>query len=252
MTSADLDSAAASTFVDDWVTAVPWWQESWKQHRVEFGRQAARAFLQNFAALAASRAYAGDAPDWVYFVRALEFLENASGSDPLIDELIAKSFLGKLPDLVPIRDVLVPHLGPKLRAEYDRERDRNSPAAPSPTSDFIDLLAAANPATAAVVKEHASDWGHIHPYGLMSDLVRAATEWLESPGGRLSLEETLRTIDDAYGKDYEVDELIATGFVEALPYPEEDGAEMLGMLGPKLRAEYNLERPAYQLPDPRV
>jgi hypothetical protein len=46
----------------------------------------------------------------------------------------------------------------------------------------------------------------------------------------------------------EVDELIATGFVENLPYPHEVGAEMLELLGPKLRAEYRLQRPGWWTP----
>jgi len=59
-TASDLDSAAASTFVDRLVTAVPWWQQTWSEHRLEFGHQAARAFLRTAAALTASRAFAGD------------------------------------------------------------------------------------------------------------------------------------------------------------------------------------------------
>jgi len=166
----------------------------------------------------------------------------------MVDALIATSFLGKLPDPELLRDVVVPYLGPKLRAELHRERERRASTDSSPTTDFIDNLAAADPAVAAAVGEHSADWGHVHPYGLMSDLVRAATVWMRSTTGRQALRVMLRAIEDAYGEDYEVDELIAAGFVEALPYPQEEGAEMLGLLGPKLRAEYNLERPAHQIP----
>lgn len=57
----------------------------------------------------------------------------------------------------------------------------------------------------------------------------------------------LADLDDADGHDDEVDELIATGFVENLPYPDEEGAEMLELLGPKLHAEYNVERPRHRI-----
>lgn len=100
-----------------------------------------------------------------------------------------------------------------------------------------------------MLREHLADEeDELLPHMFMADLVRAATGWLSTEDGRAALVSVLTAFDDAYGHDYEVDELIATGFVENLPYPHEEGAEMLSMLGPKLRAEYNHERPAHQIP----
>jgi len=104
---------------------------------------------------------------------------------------------------------------------------------------------------ARALREHLADEdGELLPHMFMADLIRAATEWLRSEDGRAVLASVLASFEDAYGHDYEVDELIATGFVEALPYPHDKGAELLAMLGPKLRAEYNLERPAYKIEEP--
>ena len=102
---------------------------------------------------------------------------------------------------------------------------------------------------ADVLREHLADEeDELLPHMFMADLVRAATGWLSTEDGRAALVSVLTAFDDAYGHDYEVDELIATGFVENLPYPHEVGAEMLELLGPKLRAEYRLQRPGWWTP----
>jgi hypothetical protein len=46
------------------------------------------------------------------------------------------------------------------------------------------------------------------------------------------------------GTDAAVDNLIAVGFLEMLPYEDEPGAEIVGMLGSGLRAELDRLREA--------
>lgn len=239
-------------FVELLVEAVPWWTETWHQHRADYGVQAPEAFLRTVAALTASRTFAGDAPDWEQFEQTLEFLESEFGADPAIDALIATSFLAKVPDPAMLGARVSSYLGPKLHVEFELQRLGKGFATPSTTSAFMMDLATAEPPVAAVLRMHMTDWGELLSHIFMDDLVRAAIVWLGTAEGRSSAVSMLAFLEDAYGQDYEVDELIATGFVENLPYPHDKGAAILTMLGPKLRGQYNIQRPSFRIGDTRA
>jgi hypothetical protein len=49
-------------------------------------------------------------------------------------------------------------------------------------------------------------------------------------------------VEEEYGVDADVDELIASGFVVPLPYPAEPGGDLVRLLGPKLQAELDRQR----------
>jgi len=242
----------AEAFVDLLIDSVPWWTETWSQHRMDYDAQAPQAFLRTVAALTASRTFAGNAPDWEQFEHTLGFLETEFGADPAIDALIATSFLAKIPDPDMLGARVSSHLGPKLHAEFERQQRGEGYSSPSTTSAFMMDLATAQAPVAGVLRAHMTDWGELLSHIFMDDLVRAAIVWLNTAEGRVSVASMLAAFEDAYGRDYEIDELIGTGFIENLPYPHDDGAELLTMLGPKLRAEYNLERAAHQIQDPRA
>jgi len=102
---------------------------------------------------------------------------------------------------------------------------------------------------AGALREHpAGEEDELLPHIFMGDLVRAVVACLNTPEGSESVVALLAAFEDACGHDYEIDELIATGFVENFPFPYEDGAEMLTMLGPKLRAEYAILFSGHEIP----
>ena len=47
----------------------------------------------------------------------------------------------------------------------------------------------------------------------------------------------LEVLEAEFGADHQVDELIAVSFLEQLPYPGQPGAELVTLLGPRLRVE---------------
>jgi hypothetical protein len=64
-------------------------------------------------------------------------------------------------------------------------------------------------------------------------------------GDPVAADEVRRVLDlleAELGAGRAVDEAIAVSFVENLPYPEQPGADIADLLGPKLRAEYDRQR----------
>jgi hypothetical protein len=248
----------AGRFVEHLVDAVPWWDNIWRQHQTDFGGQAPQAFLRTVAMMTAARIGGGAAdvdgraPDGLPISATLDYLESAltaakNANDPDVEALVGDSFVARLPSADVVGADVAPFLGPALSADLAHRRATGPAVTPART--LIPDLAAANPAMAGVLDSHIADWDELLPTTYFADLVRACVRWLgsgEAPH-RESVASVLGDLDTAYGNDVEVDELISTGFVENLPYPDEEGAGMLAMLGPKLRAEYNLERPGHQL-----
>lgn len=240
------------SFINRLVNRLIWWSDGWPDYQQEYGEQAPAAFLRQIAYMTSGRIAAGVAYDDLPIDATLAFLESEFGVDPTIDSLIAVSFLANIP--APEHGTIdtADRLGPKLGAELERHRAGGGIPVPTPYADFVNALAGHHEAVAEALREHLIDEDDdLLPHIFMGDLVRAAIEWLGTADGRASVVSVLAALDNAYGHDYEVDELIATGFVENLPYPNDSGAQLLTMLGPKLRAEYNLERPSYQIQDPR-
>ena len=235
-------------FVDLLVEAEPWWSDSWAYHRDNFGVQAPAAFLRTVAMLGTARLAAGG-PDLDAVHATLSFLESQFGADPVVDTLITDAYLAHLPDPALLGFDVAGALGPRLAEQLARVRRGEAVSVRSAADALIPDLATADPAFASVLRTHLADWGELLPTSYLSDLVRACTAWIGSGEAtdRARVESVLAALDAAYGHDFEVDELIATGFVENLPYPHEDGAAMLTLLGPRLRAEYQAERPGTPL-----
>lgn len=257
MSSTATPDGAAGRFADDFVGVLPWWSTIWHDHAA-FGGDAPRAFFRTVAAMTAARVGAGSidadgrAPDGLPVRETVEFLDTAfvtarAGGDADLVMLITGSFVAQLPSPATIGIDVARSLGPALRIELARRR-AIGPAA-TPAAALIPGLAAANRAMARVLDEHLAEWDELLPTSYFADLVRACGRWLGSgdPVEGAAAQTVLADIDAVYGGDYEADEMIATGFVENLPYPDEDGAELLSLLGPKLRAEYETQRPGNPL-----
>jgi hypothetical protein len=227
-----------TAFVDLLVELEPQWMELWTRCERDYRDLAPWIVLRTIA-----RDLSDTDPD---FRSVLDILEYQFGRDAAVDELILGAFLTRLRPSA--TQAGRPHLGPDLRAALDLRIQGEGKRVGWAYSAFVTDLAVENPAVAEVLREHlADDDGEVLPHILMDDLVRAAIVWLSTDDGRASVVSLLAALEHVYGHDYEVDELIATGFVENLPYPDEDGAELLNLLGPKLRAEYNAERPSHQI-----
>jgi hypothetical protein len=54
--------------------------------------------------------------------------------------------------------------------------------------------------------------------------------------------EVFDLMENEFGLDEAVDELISTSFVENMPYPKEPGAHIVRLLGPKLTAVLHRQR----------
>jgi len=234
------------SFVERLVRSIRRWTDDWRWHQHNQGEQAPAVFLRSAAAACSTSVVDQGSVDRVGVDATFAFLESEFGTDRLVDSLIGDSFLAALPGLDLSGVDVSLRLGPNLRSELERQRTANQTPV---TVEFVNQLAATHAAVAESLRENLVDWDYeLIPYLFMGDLVRAVIGWLETVGGRESLASLLATFEDAYGHDDEVDNLIALGFVENLPFPHEKGAEMLSMLGPKLRAEYAILFSGHQIP----
>jgi hypothetical protein len=170
-------------------------------------------------------------------------IEAEYGEDPDVDELVDGCFLALLsaveggPDP---REVL----GPKLSAVIGERRDWR--AAPGAVA-FVDRVTEAVPALLRLAAENEyGDRGDVLVHGFLGDVAFREVDNYRS-GGPVAMEE-VRTVvallERELGTDRGVDEAIAVSFVENLPYPDEPGADLADLLGPKLRAELDRQRPA--------
>ena len=129
-------------------------------------------------------------------------------------------------------------LGPKLRAVVEAKRAWR---ARPPDAELVRRLLDAVPALEPLAREHT--YGDredvlVHPF--LGGVAEREAE--NAAAGRLDEVRTvLGLLEDAYGTG-DVDEPIAVSFVEMLPYPDEPGAVVVDLLGPKLRAEIARQR----------
>jgi hypothetical protein len=93
------------------------------------------------------------------------------------------------------------------------------------------------------LEEHAEDnFGEILPHVFFGDLTRyIVSRFLAIKRGRSTVEDRkdlldmLQYLEDAYNQgDDDIENVIAVGFLERLPRPEEEGGELRNMLGPSL------------------
>jgi hypothetical protein len=66
----------------------------------------------------------------------------------------------------------------------------------------------------------------------------------DDPDPAAEVRAVLDLLEAELGADPDVDRLITTAFVEMLPYEDEPGTEIIGLLGPALRAELAAQREA--------
>jgi hypothetical protein len=165
-------------------------------------------------------------------------LEPEYGADRDVDAVIDASFLALFPPAGADPDPAAA-LGAKLRAALDQRRSwRPDPAGVA----LVERLLGAVPALEPLAREN----GHGDPEGLLvhvflGDVARRQAENVEA--GRLAEPRAvLDVLEDEFGAGTPVDEPIAVSFVENLPYPDEPGAALVDLLGPKLRAELAVQR----------
>jgi hypothetical protein len=217
--------------------AVPGLGPMLSEHRQHYGHQAPKAFLRTAAFVTAAGYQSRDPDSAGQFQELLEFLESEVGSADETDTLIAEAFLANLPlDDDPRGSVQVV-LGPRLRRLLERR--------PSVTSTHraVQRLVAAEPALSADLNEHAETYEQLLPHVFMGELIDRLIEWTRSGEPALArVRNVLAAMEDEYGKDFEVDELIAASFLEDLPERGEPGSDILEFLGPKLGKELTRQR----------
>lgn len=207
------------------------------EHRERFEEQAPRAFLRT-AAFVTAAGYQSEAPDHAgEFQQVLDVLEAEVGTDEDLDGLIAESFLANVPLDDDPRGSVRSLLGPKLLGLLDRRPSQ------SPSQAGVHRLVTAEPALADDLNEHLDTYEGLLPHLFMGELIDRLLEWLgdgdEADAARVRT--VLAALDDEYGRNFEVDELIAASFVEDLPEAGEDSG-LLVLLGPKLKKELNRQR----------
>jgi len=109
---------------------------------------------------------------------------------------------------------------------------------------FVRSLATRWPGLGPILEEHINDnFGEILPHVFFGDLTRYVLSLLgEASRGdeaaRRELREILDYLEETYaGGDVELQELIFVSFLENLPRPDEDGAQIREMVGPHLRRQ---------------
>jgi hypothetical protein len=248
---------AAEDFVERLVTALPALRPEYEQIYREcredgLAEAAPEVFLDE-----QTRALRYRFRDGVIEARAeLEALaaaiEAGYGEDPDVDELVDACFLALLsaPTPPPTPTSAVEGgpdpravLGPKLSAVIDERRDWR--AAPGAVA-FVDRVTAAVPALLRLAAENEyGDRGDVLVHGFLGDVAFRELDNYRS-GGPVAMEEVrtvIALLEGELGTDRGVDEAIAVSFVENLPYPGEPGADLVDLLGPKLRAELDRQRP---------
>jgi hypothetical protein len=175
-------------------------------------------------------------------------LDEEYGRDPDVDALLVGSFLALLPPegTEPDPAVLV---GERLGSLLDGRGWRAAPE----DRELVRRLVAAVPPLERLAQENGYG-DHDEPLTLLflADVQRLLVENLEL-GRRLDdVRTVLDLLEAELGSGHGVEDTIAVGFVESLPYADEPGAALLGLLGPKLRAELVAQRGegAFTPPEP--
>jgi hypothetical protein len=218
--------------------AVPRFPDMLAEHREQYGQQAPQAFLRTLAFVSAA-GYQSGAPEAAgEFQNVLDILEAEVGKDDEVDELIAGAFLANAPLDGDPRGSLQPLLGPQLRGLLDKVPAHDS------THGFVHRLVAGEPALVEDLNEHLDTYEELLPHLFMGELIDRLVDWLRSSqdADLARVRTILRVLDDEYGKDFEIDELIAASFVEDLPDADDPGSGILELLGPKLKKELNRQR----------
>jgi len=110
------------------------------------------------------------------------------------------------------------------------------------TEAFVQRVVAAHPELEPLLREHLDDnFGELLPHLWTSDLARYVITGYRSAGPD-AVAPILEQLETEAGRDAEVDELLGVSFVELLPYPDEAGAGLSSLLGPRLGAMLQEQR----------
>lgn len=181
---------------------------------------------------------------------------------PVVSEDVVSAYLIHVPSPGEPHGEIADALGKRLRAALDQDRDhRNEPA----VAAFLDRLLRAVPALGPLADEQRYGYHRevlAHPF--LGDVAQREValltggaslgiddDWPEedraealrlytstSPDPAAEVRAVLGLLEAELGSDADVDNLIAVGLVEMLPYEDEPGAaEITALLGPRLRAE---------------
>ncbi len=110
------------------------------------------------------------------------------------------------------------------------------------TEAFVRALVQRFPSLTPLLEEHLADnFGDLLPHLFLDDVVRWALDLMamaraeRSVTAQRELCEFLSHFEDAYASgNVELQELLSVSFLENLPRPHEDGAEIRAHLGPNL------------------
>lgn len=239
-------SQQVETFARRLANVVPSLEGTWAQQQRDYGDQAPSAFVRAVAFITVSRYISGIEGLRDELGAVAEFLESEFGARKEIDELIARSFIANLPKADDPRAEALVAIGPKVRAELERQWRGEGIPVPRPTMSFVEHLANAEPAIRSDLQDHIEFYDELFPHLFFGEITAKVVEWVESgePAALARARTVIDTLEAAYGSNYEVDELIAASFVENLPY-DESARPVTDLFGPRLRAEY-VRQSSYQ------
>jgi hypothetical protein len=240
--------ASSEALMERLVLAVPALRPWRDQLREELRQPDLRDALPQFLLEKATReltarAVGGDGDALAELTTIAELLEAEFGSGEEVDHMISSCFVILLPYPWEPGGDLVRLLGPKLTAELRQGREWRTPPA---QVAFVDRLVRAVPALAPLVEENrAGNHRDVLTHPFLGDVARREVDNHLSgdAAARAEVTAVLRHLEAELNLDEEVDDPIAVSFVENLPYDHEPGADIAGLLGPKLTAELHRQRP---------
>ncbi len=102
---------------------------------------------------------------------------------------------------------------------------------------FLGYLTFGNKELLPVLQAHLEDQeGELLPHVLLADIARWMLRNLELHANRIVVTRILKEFESRFDENEDFQSLIVCGFLENLPYPDEDGAAILKLLGPKMTA----------------
>jgi hypothetical protein len=207
----------------------------------QLGEMWEAVFLDEATRQLVARAVEGDQAAVADLTTLAGILEAEHGEGADVENLIS-GFLSPFPYPGEPGHDLVQLLGPKLAADLNRQREWRT--RPQETA-FVDRMVQAIPALAPLVDENrAGSRGDVLPHRFLADVAFQAVEHHLS--GKQTAHSEVRAVIDLleaeFGRDDGVDNAIAVSFVENLPYDGEPGADIVRLLGPKLKEELHRQR----------
>jgi len=114
------------------------------------------------------------------------------------------------------------------------------------TISFAKQIASCSPSLELLLKEHVKDNDEVLPHVFFGDIVRHVVSLIltarkDGPSSSSELTNILDSLEKAYSLgNGEIQELVSVSFLENLPRPGEEGAEIRGIVGPHLKKQLRL------------